>query len=227
MNRSNNKSSRRERFFKAFLQPFKSNWSESIHYIVISGAIIASAFWALWTFSVFEQKNKALKELANAESELVKKKAEIKEIQGRLDGNFSSDIAIRAEVVSLEQNKYGLIIRVTVKNVGTRDVVLNLNNNPLTVYRLLHSGDRVMATKKFLPQYYEKLSTGKDERNVNFTVQKVLVGASKDINFFTEIDGEGMYYITFEASLNSEHKQRLSESNDHVWFASTYINVKN
>jgi len=227
MNNRNSQNSKKEGFWATFLKPFRSNWSETVHYLLISLAIVVSALWAIWTFNAFEQRNAALKDLENAESELVKKKAEIKEIQERLNGNFSSDITIQANVVFLDGTKYGLVVNVSIKNVGTRDVELNLKNNPLTVYKLRHSEDKLMATKIFQPQYYEKLSSSKDERNIIFPIQKVLVGASKDINFFTEVEGAGMYYLTFEASLNSEHKQRLSDkNNDHVWFASTYINVR-
>ncbi len=228
MNTDKNQQPDQESFRSAFIKPFKNNWSETIHYILISSAIVISALWAVWTFNVFSQRDKALQDLENAQNELVKKKAEIQEIQERLDGNFSSDIDLSVEIIKLKKQKFALIIDVAVKNVGSNDVILNLQNKPLTVYKLRHQEDKLMATKIFKPLYYEKLSYSSKTSNKIFTIQKVLVGATKNINFFTEVNEKGMYYITFEASLDDKHIKRLeSDSNDHVWFASTYVNVGN
>ncbi|WP_444900304.1 hypothetical protein ACJJIX_00510 [Microbulbifer sp. VAAC004] len=214
-------------------KPFRENWPEKLHYLFLSAAIAVGGWWALYTYKAFEQKERALKDLENVkkellqkEAEITKKKAEVQEIEKRLEGNFSSDITIDSNVVFLNDRKYGLIVDVTIKNVGTKDVILNFDNNPLTVSKLNFDGDRVVAEKTYNPQYYKSISDSPKEISSKvFPAQAILIGASKKVTFFTEVFDPGIYYITFEANMAGEQKLR-HENNNYLWFASKYIQVE-
>lgn len=212
---------------KAFLSPFVNNWSEAFHYIALSLAIGVSAFWALFTYDAFSKRDRALSELENVQAELKKKQAEIAEIQERLDGNFSSEISIDTQTVALNECRYGLILDVTAKNVGTNDVTLILRNDALTIYKLRYKGDKLASTEKLNPSFYHALSEKPDEKHKIFTSQKLLIGASKNIRYFTELPGPGLYYATFEANPGPDYSNHLKENdtNDYLWFSSKYFHV--
>lgn len=218
---------KRKGFFDALLKPFRDNWSESLQYIFISLAIAGSGVWAIYTFKAFEQRSAALAQLDEANANLEKTRAELAEIQERIDGNYSSNIDINTKIVAQDNDDgFGLIIEVVAKNVGTKDVVLDLASDPLTIYKTKSSGDRIMSVGELRPQFYRSLSGDVAIPNSTYSAQYISVGAVKKMVFYVEVSSPGVYYITFEADVGEDQKSRISLGDrTPVWFSSEYIYI--
>jgi|GEM_PF-1741195 len=213
------------KFFNWLRAPFGSNWPVNLQNIMVSIAIIASGWWALYSYDAFKQRDLAVQNLEKVKSDLAIASAELKEIQARIDGNYSSTIELLTDVVPLPNGNNGLIISIEAKNVGTRDVTLDLQNAPVKVYSLKHKRELLKAEKIYTPRYYQTISDHPDKESELFKTQYLSIGAVKRLEFFTEVEKKGLYYITFQGGVSAKHAESLdlNESESPVWFASKFV----
>ncbi|QJY35192.1 hypothetical protein HOO69_00615 [Vibrio europaeus] len=213
--------------WQTIVKPFKANWAESVHFVIIAFGIVVSGFWAYHTFDILSQKEVAEASLAKTNSDLEKAKLELKELREKIDGTISSDITIDVEQNELAGKKTGLIINVTVKNNGTQDIDMTWEKTPLRVYKLAHKDDLVANKGVLTPYLYRSLKTSKDEDNVSINNLYLFVGAQKTLSFFVEVDPQTLYYIAFESDVDSATQSNLEEQGKTgVWLSSRYFFVK-
>ncbi|OBT02701.1 hypothetical protein A9257_20785 [Vibrio cyclitrophicus] len=228
MNDTNPNTSTFKHLCKVVLSPFKANWTESLHFVVIALGIITSGFWAYHTFDILSQKDVAEANLAKTNSDLDKAKLELKELRDKIDGTISSDISINVEQHSLNNNKVGLIINVHVKNNGTQDIDMTWKDTPLRVYKVAHKGDLVANREVLKPYLYRSLKTTAEEDNVSVSNLYLFVGAKKNLSFFVEAEVDNLYYITFEAKADAVTNNNLNEhGKTGVWLSSVYHFAQN
>ncbi|MCS0292958.1 hypothetical protein [Vibrio alginolyticus] len=214
-------------FGQAILKPFKANWAESFHFVIIALGIIASGFWAYHTFDILSQKDAAEASLAKTNSDLEKAKLELKELRDKIDGTISSDITIDVEQHTLSNDKTGLIINVTVKNNGTQDIDMTWKKTPLKVYKLAHKGDLIANRGAMTPYLYRSLKTTNTESNVSINNLFLFVGAKKSLSFFVEVEPNNLYYITFESEVDAATQTSLEEhGKSGIWLSSKFFFVE-
>ncbi len=199
-----------------FKAPWINNWTESLHFIVVAIGLIGGGFWALYTFDVLLQKDAAVESLSKA-------KAELQEIRERIDGNYASNIDITTKQVPLADNKYGLFINVRVQNVGTNDIYMKLGQEPLTVYKTGYKADKIKAIAEYKPAYIQSLAMNKGKSNDIFDTQYLTIGSIKNIPFFVEVTGSGVYLMTFQADVSKQVGDKLEPiDKTPIWFSSKY-----
>ncbi|EHR5764369.1 TPA: hypothetical protein NKT21_005080 [Vibrio parahaemolyticus] len=227
MSNNNNQTSILRRFFQGLLNPFKANWTESIHFVIIAVGIVVSGYWAYHTFDILSQKEVAEANLAKTNSDLEKAKLELKELRAKIDGTISSDISIDVEQHTLSNNKIGLIISVTVKNNGTQDIDMTWEKTPLKVYKLAYKEDLIANKEVQTPYLYRSLKTKNEEDNVSINNLYLFVGAQKSLSFFVEVEPNNLYYITFESKVDASTKNNLDQhGKTGVWLSSKYVFAK-
>lgn len=215
------------KFLKVLLGPFKDNWTESVHYLMIAIGIVVTGFWGYHTFEILSQRETAETNLAKTNSDLEKAKLEFKELKDRIDGTISSDISIDIEQVPVSESKPGLIISVTVKNNGTQDIDMIWSKSPLKVYKVAYKGDRIASLDVMEPYLYRSIKASESERTVFIDNLHLFIGAKKVLSFFTEVESGGLYYITFESQVDSVTKGTLDKTGKTgVWLSSKYYFVR-
>jgi hypothetical protein len=214
-------------FWDSVKEPWKKNWAETIHYLVIAISIIVTGFWVFYTFTTLFEKEKAEQSLQTTTISLEKAKAELKELHEKIAGTDSSNIELSSNIIELSSNKFGMIITVTVQNTGTNDVDMFWSESPVTVYETSFEADKLKGVKSYTPYIYGSLQ---DQNSENITYNKDLylfVGAKKVLSFFVELDKEGLYYIKFESKVNKNLQEKLeNKGKTGIWFSSQYVFVK-
>lgn len=185
MSKDNMQNSDNERFWQVLLKPFKTNWTESVHYFAIALGIAVSGYWAIHTFDILSQKEVAEANLQKTNSDLDRAKLELQELRDKIDGTISSDIMIDVEQHPLNNNRVGLIINVTVKNNGTQDIDMTWSKTPIKVYMLNHKDDLVSSKSVLHPPLYRSIKTknNDDEKNISINNLYLFVGAKKVCHF--------------------------------------------
>ena len=118
---------------------------------------------------------------------------------------------------------YGLIFNVTVKNNGTQDVDMSWEETPLTIYKTKFAGDDIVGKETLNPYLYRRLKTNNAEDGIATKNLLLLVGSQKTLSFFVEVEPLELYYITFEASVDKNLKDKLTEQGKTgVWLTSKY-----
>jgi hypothetical protein len=215
------------KLLRVAINPFKNNWTESFHFLVIAIAILVSGYWAYHTFEILYQKDTAEANLAKTNSDLSKAKLELKELQDKIDGTISSDISINVEQIALGNAKSGLIITVTVKNNGTQDIDMIWDKTPLKVYKVAHKDDLISNVDVMEPYLYRSLKTNKSEKSIYVKNLHLFVGAKKDLSFFTEVESGHLYYITFNSQVDAITKGHLDKNGKTgTWLSSKFHFVK-
>ncbi|RUM53229.1 MAG: hypothetical protein DSY85_09235 [Marinomonas sp.] len=210
--------------------PFKGEkWAENLHFLLLGIGVSGTLFFALYTYNQLTEEqlssyrvDQADKELIKTQSEIEKSRSEIRELEERLEGNFSSDIKILTEFNIDQDDKKTLIINLEVKNLGTHDLKLKLNEKSLTIYKVSYIGDQLKSEIELHPKYYQNLG----KHPSFFQEQVVLQGAQKNLTYFSEIPSYGTYYITFQADIDDYLKETLNNNNiqeNRIWFSSKYI----
>jgi len=219
--------SRMRKFFKALLNPFKSNWAESLHFIVIALGIIISGIWANHTFDILSQKETAEVNLAKTNSDLEKAKLELKELRDKIEGTISSDISIDVQQISYTGDKSGLIITITVKNNGTQDIDMKWEKTPLKIYKVVSKGNLIASLDAIEPYLYRSLKTQSSEKSVFINNLHLFVGAKKNLSFYVKVASNNLYYIAFESNVDAVTKNNLNGyGKTGTWLSSKYVFVK-
>lgn len=219
-------------FWKTFIKPFKANWAESIHFVLIALGIIVSGYWAYHTFDILGRKETAENNLLKTESDLHQAKLdldktnlELKELKEKIDGTISSDITIDVQKHPLNNGNTGLIINVTIKNNGTQDIDMKWETTPINIYKVAHSEDKISSQKLYKPYIYRSLKTKPEERSVFIDNLYLFVGAKKDLSFFVEVESDNLYFIAFEANADVKTQESLNGKTG-TWMSSKYVFVE-
>ncbi|MEZ8803813.1 hypothetical protein AB4556_20485 [Vibrio splendidus] len=197
--------------------------AEPLHYIVLSLSIIVGGGWILLTFNLLQERDTAQSDLQNARTQLIAVKKQI-------EGVHSSYIQINERLIELpksekSENKFGLIINVSLQNTGTESVDMNWEMTPLSVYRMGYRNGTEMAFKEtFSPKV---LRINAENKKSHIQSAYLFSGAKKDLSFFVELHDEGLYYIVFEAETGKKVSNKMDEIDKKgLWFASKYIYVE-
>lgn len=108
------------------------------------------------------------------------------------------EIEIEATPLTHESaGRRAVLVEVTVRNKGTRQVELDLSGQPLLLQKLgRHSSGELIAEETLAPRCYVSLSDVPSIRQLRSS-QGVQPGTSKTIPFYQELDSPGTYLITF------------------------------
>jgi hypothetical protein len=204
------------------LGPFKKNWAESLQFVVVAFGIIISGYWAYHTFETLLQKEKAEAELELVQQNLYKAESELKVLQDRINGTISSNIEIDIEKINLENEHFGLIITIRVKNTGTQDVDMRWDKSPLVVYKTRFKGDKLAGTNALIPYMYRTLQSQTSDEALYVKDLHLFVGATKELSFFTEVSEVGLYYIAFEAKVDNSVANKLENGKTGIWLSTKY-----
>jgi hypothetical protein len=214
-------------FFLWFSYPFRRdrNWVESFQFLVVAVGLIVSGIWAYHTFEILNKKEEAEQNLGKAKTEYEKLVVELQELRNRIDSNISSQIEISPNVVRLDENKLGLIVNIKIRNTGSKEVLMEWEETPVTIYEVVYKKESQAAVNVYKPWSYESLDVGNVRNNVKL---HLLVGAEKNLQFFTSLKNKGLYLITFKANPSDLLNHRVSQldGKSGQWFASKYVVVE-
>lgn len=198
---------------------------------VMAISIIGAAWWTITTFDILQQKETAL--------------AQLTDLQNRIENTASSNIVISSKVIDYKGKK-GVIIYVKIKNNGTDKLMINLDAESLTLYKIDGYGDDIGATDIYYPKFYTKLAllNNKDGKKNKFLgKQAVLINSTKTLTYFVALKNPGLYYATFTSFVDNVEKSNqkgsiidrllsINKDNKKIeevrkkWFSSDYINVE-
>ncbi len=200
-------------------KPFKENWIGAIHTLILTVAIITVGVWTIYNFWVLDQE-------VLARQQVKKYETEISLLKEQLRGSYSVNVKLDSKIVKLD-GKRGVIVDVTIENVGSKKVTLALGVDALTIYKLKSSGDKLMATDILSPKYYNRISNNSSVPHETFKSQIVKVGSTKNLSYYSDFSEDGVYYIRFSAGLDENLKKEMVHAEGQaMWFASSYIHVE-
>ncbi|HEN3250084.1 TPA: hypothetical protein U5D40_002603 [Yersinia enterocolitica] len=185
----------------------------SIHYLVITLAIIVGAIWSAWTFN-------ALFMAQNAETALRKAQEELKIVKEQLKNTDSSSITISTEKL---KEQLGVIINISIKNNGKNPLSFDLKKGAVKIYNVSPVGDKIKSNHELTPEYYASLSSDSNDVLDKVTV---LIGAEKTLSYIVTMNEPGIYYITFTSKPNEEFDAPVIKNEKPLkWFASKFIEI--
>lgn len=181
--------------------------------IVISLAVIIGGAWTLYTFQ-------AQLHVENAQAQLQKLKREI-ESEPRLE------IDMTTQELDLPRSSERFILgTITVKNVGSANTVLILDEKPIRIYSVEVGSQREEWTEVSATP----LKTGPKAHG--WLVCHV--GATTHAEFVARIDGPGLYVATFSATRSAAEATTVRSLEPQVnrrdtsiqWYAHHYFTVR-
>lgn len=184
--------------------------------MVLTVAILVGSIWALYTFDVLHQKDKAV--------------AELKEIRDRIKGTNASNISISAETFPLDEGRFGILASVLIQNTGTKGIFIDWSSEetPLLIYKVrIENGDSLFFEKLYRPKIYAPFNVEKKKKE-HYKSLYLLVGAKKELSFYAEVEKEGVYYLTFSAQTDHKLEGEIKEESGQTaeWFSSKYIKIE-
>lgn len=207
--------SRLSLFFKKWWSAHEAsnNFFSGLSSLITIVSIIGAAIWALWSFNVLHQVDRA--------------KAELVELQDRIRNTDSTSISIETQQIKSVSGSHAVIIEVSLSNNGQRALTFDLSPETLTVYQVKVAGDKVGAEIVYHPEMFTKIALmGGKEKNKTLGNLVLLSGAKKVLSYIVDVKQPGMYYITFIADDNGSVAFTKDEKVDRRWTSTKYIEVK-
>jgi len=197
----------------------------AVQSLVLSVAIVVGGGWSFYVFKALSQREKAEAELADLR---------------KISLDLSIDTYQTARIV---KERRGLIIRVKIKNNGTKYLNLDLARKPMAVTRVLVQKDgQLYAAETFNPDSYRDIGHDRKDITVFLGVQP---GSTKELSYYVEIMEPGVYMVRFRSPIPKELEQEFQRQEGHTrdvaeraalkfglpytgsyWVASTFIEVE-
>ncbi|MDU6414991.1 hypothetical protein [Mixta calida] len=190
--------------------PFKQH--QATYNIIIAIVTALTLVWAAMTYHLLDQRERARNELY--------------EIKERIKNSESTTVSLSTEYTVGLDGGYYIYPTITIKNVGKQKVKLFLENDALTIKKVRLKDDKIIADKSYNPNFYEKISSNPEIKNVRFRVMEIPVDGERKIPYAVRVSSKGVYYITFSARPYDEKPSDDSKDKELVWFAAEYKDVK-
>jgi hypothetical protein len=199
-----------------------SHYASALQNIVIVISIICTGAWTIQTFGVLQQKEKA--------------SADLKELHKRINNTESTNISIKTQVVnydSVNDNKTGLIVEVTIKNQGKSKISFDLKDSPLKIYKVVAEGSKIGSTEVLTPKVYSELaqvttSEASKPKGENIPLDRwiSLSSSERTLSYFVTLEKSSMYYIVFSTkALEMDTLKKECEEQSCNWFVSKYVYI--
>jgi len=193
--------------------PFKKH--QATYNIIIAMVTALTLVWAAMTYHLLDQRERATNELY--------------EIKERIKNSESTTVSLSTEYTKGLDGGYYIYPTITIKNVGKEKVKLYLENDAMTIKKVRLKDDKIIAYESYNPNFYEKVSSNPEVKNIRFRVMEIPVDGERKIPYAARVNDTGVYYITFSARPYDEKPSDESdESKDKelVWFAAEYKDIR-
>lgn len=195
--------------------PFKKH--QATYNIIIAIVTALTLVWAAMTYHLLDQRERARNELY--------------EIKERIKNSESTTVSLITEYTKGLDGGYYIYPTVTIKNVGKEKVKLFLEDDAMTIKKVRLKDDKIIANESYYPNFYEKVSSDPDVKNVRFRVMEIPVDGERKIPYAARVNGTGVYYITFSArpydeKSSAEKPSDETKAKELVWFAAEYKDVR-
>lgn len=185
-----------------------ANICAGLQAVVVSAGVIIGGYWAYYKFESLEEEKKA-------ESVLKREQLEFELLYAKLKGNTSLDISLEVENIisqtEQDKTKFGLIITVSAQNNGSRDAILRLKEDSLTVSKIKTDDSSVFSpiiyNAKLL--HFKKSENGTD--SILTTEKYLQAGSLKRMSFYLEVTSPGLYQAHFKAPADAIVKKEYKE----------------
>lgn len=190
--------------------PFKQH--QATYNIIIAIVTALTLVWAAMTYHLLDQRERARNELY--------------EIKERIKNSESTTVSLSTEYTKILDGKYYIYPTITIKNVGKEKVKLYLENDAMTIKKVILKDDKIIANESYNPNFYEKVSSDPEVKNIRFRVMEIPVDGERKIPYAARVNGTGVYYITFSARPYDEKSSDESKDKELVWFAAEYKYIR-
>lgn len=190
--------------------PFKQH--QATYNIIIAIVTALTLVWAAMTYHLLDQRERARNELY--------------EIKERIKNSESTTVSLSTEYTKGLEGGYYIYPTITIKNVGKEKVKLYLENDAMTIKKVRLKDDKIIADESYNPNFYEKVSSDPEVKNIRFRVMEIPVDGERKIPYAARVNGTGVYYITFSARPYDEKSSGESKNKELVWFAAEYKDVR-
>lgn len=193
--------------------------AETTQLRLTSFALIIGAIWALYTFSSLKETYLAESNVATYESKLAALQMEI----------------TSKEIVTNTPNKIGLVTTVKITNKGIKPIDVDLTSDE--VFTVSKLGEKICGTNIDVIDVYTSKPFSRITKNALRSVTSSMVGpgVSITIPFYVEVDGPGVYFVSFlsyipDDVLNMINQQEAGDKNEEVthksvWGVQEYVQV--
>jgi hypothetical protein len=192
---------------------------------IIALGVLIGGFWTLYTFSALKASYKADAEIRQLE------------LSNRVQGVI--DIEIKAEQVSIP-NDTGRSIKIDIqaKNLGNRNLKLELSNHALTVAKVRPDNEGYLYIEWFKNPPIPYLDASKlvsrdlklDNRVAPSPTELLRAGQTEAFPCWFRVEEAGLYLIDFEGALTGEDlkisQQETGQTKQFNVTAQTFIVVK-
>lgn len=203
------------------------NWTEGIHSLVLSLAVVLGGGWTVWEFSSLLKTQTAQAELSLVEAQAAQEWAKM-----GAPLNFS----IATQQMSTPAGQQLLAIDVTVSNSGSRGTTMNIEDRPLRVSKVALGPDGAVSMGPVRYVSRLKLRGAEEQADghgevADVTHIVVLPNQTKTLAFLIPVPEAGIYLVEFRAHLDAkdmEEWKRAGIPSDRTtsWTASKYVSVK-
>lgn len=190
--------------------PFKQH--QATYNIIIAIVTALTLVWAAMTYHLLDQRERARNELY--------------EIKERIKNSESTTVSLSTGYTKGLDGGYYIYPTITIKNVGKEKVKLYLENDALTIKKVRLKGDKIIADESYNPNFYEKVSSDPEVKNIRFREMEIPVDGERKIPYAAKVNSTGVYYITFSARPYDEKTSDESNAKELVWFAAEYKDVR-
>lgn len=190
--------------------PFKQH--QATYNIIIAIVTALTLVWAAMTYHLLDQRERA--------------KNELYEIKERIKNSESTTVSLSTEYTKDLDGSYYIYPIVTIKNVGKEKVKIYLENDAMTIKKVRLKGDKIIADESYNPNFYEKISSDPEKKNIRFRIMEIPVDGERKIPYAARVNGKGVYYITFSARPYDEKSSDDSKDKELIWFAAEYKDVR-
>lgn len=185
--------------------------ADDFNKIAVALGAIATVAWGLFTYGALEQRDKA--------------KAELIDLKNRIKDTESTSFEVEAPFIKSDGFFY-ITPTVTVKNNSNTAIYVKLDQDSLSVTRVVAKGDQPIPLETFNPIFYQTITKEGKAPLSNITIP---IGAERKFNYLVQTNYPGMYYITFTASAMDSSGNLINKTYDGKpvkWFSSAYVYLK-
>jgi hypothetical protein len=190
------------------MEKFKT-LAETLQSIAIVCGAIIGGFWTWYTFEALQSSSKAEADIRQAEVGIRQAEAQIRQLDLETREQGVVDIAVNAGQISI-RNDTGRYIKIDiqVKNVGNRNLVLELPEHALTIAKVQSNEGGQLRREWYRFSPVPSLHPANDPESNTFVKPLVreLVRAGQTIDYpcWFPLKEAGLYLITFVGKLKGE-----------------------